>query len=130
MAAAPNDKFPEGYPPPGCGIEGAAPYKPPGVGDGMPILGLGMGIPEGIDGGIWLDIPGYIAGPPGVGMGIDGPPCGYPEVPIGGWLAKLSNPKAGPLGGPRGVGYWPPPPPPPDIGGPPYIGKPPGGGGG
>jgi len=53
-----------------------------------------------------------------------------PEVPIGGWLAKLSNPKAGPLGGPRGVGYWPPPPPPPDIGGPPYIGKPPGGGGG
>ena len=33
--------------------------------------------PDGIAGGIWFDIPGYIAGPPGVGMGIDGPPCGY-----------------------------------------------------
>jgi len=44
----PNDKFQEAYPPPGCGIEGAGPYKPPGVGDGMPILGLGMGIPDDI----------------------------------------------------------------------------------
>lgn len=29
-------------------MEGAAPYKPPGVGDGMPMLGLGMGIPDDI----------------------------------------------------------------------------------
>lgn len=47
-----------------------------------------------------------------------------PGVPIGGWLAKLSNPSAGPPWG--GAGYWAPPP---GIGGPPYIGKPPGGGG-
>jgi len=33
--------------------------------------------PDGIAGGIWLDIPGYIAGPPVVGMDIDGPPSGY-----------------------------------------------------
>jgi len=43
----PNDKFP-GYPPPGCGMEGGAPYKPPGFGDGMPILRTGMGIADNI----------------------------------------------------------------------------------
>lgn len=45
-----------------------------------------------------------------------------PGAPIGGWLAMLSNPKAGP-----GAGYWDPPP---GIGGAPYIGQPPGEGGG
>jgi len=47
LILTPNDKLP-GYPPPGFGMEGAAPYKPPGFGGGMPILGLGMGIPDNI----------------------------------------------------------------------------------
>ena len=43
----PNDKFPEGKPPPGCGMDGPAPYKPAVFGGGgMPTLGLGMGIPD------------------------------------------------------------------------------------
>lgn len=47
LILTPNDKLP-GYTPPGFGMEGAAPYKPPGFGGGMPILGLGMGIPDNI----------------------------------------------------------------------------------
>jgi len=47
LILTPNDTFP-GYPPPGCGMAGAAPYKPPGFGGGIPILGLGMGIADNI----------------------------------------------------------------------------------